>query len=137
MQKLLIKNDVSFLIVHSTYTTVHVDPTLSDVLRERQAEGFPDIGYHFVIGRSGEPLVGTPIHLAATHTPRFANISIGVLMVGGKSKRGRPMDNYEDSQKESLRQLLKYITSFYPNIKPIGAGAVLGGTSPHFNLEIL
>jgi hypothetical protein len=56
-------------------------------------------------------------------------------MVGGKTTRGKPSDNYTQEQKETLKGLLDELTSTFTNSKVVGSGELLGGTSPHMNLE--
>ncbi len=135
MKKILQKASVDFLIVHSTYTAARLDLTVEDVLNRRIKNGFPDIGFHHVITRDGSVELGVPLDTVGTHTPRFADSAIGILLVGGKTSRGVPSDNYTQAQKQSLKTLLTTLKLTYINAKVIGSGEVLGGSSPHFDLQ--
>lgn len=136
MKKKLTHENVEFIVVHASSSTVHQDLTVDEVLKKRVREGYPDIGFHYVITRDGKLNEGIPISEAGTHTARFDTCSIGVLMVGGKTTRGRPSDNYTKEQKETLKSLLNILSANY-TAKVVGVGQLLGGTSPHFNLEEL
>ncbi len=126
---------VNLLIVHATQTSLKWDLEFSDILRQRLAEGLPDIGFHYIVKRSGMLIEGIPTDEVGTHTPRFSDNSIGILMVGGKTTRGKPSDNYTQEQKETLHGLLDELTTTFTNSKIVGSGELLGGTSPHMNLE--
>ena len=75
---------------------------------------------------------GVSIEHAGTHTNHFDTKSIGILMVGGKTTRGKPSDNYTIEQKTALSMTLSALKFPFPNAKAVGAGELLGGTSPHF-----
>jgi len=136
MQKKLIVADVCFLIVHSSFTNSQTPVTLESIYAERVSEGYSDVGYHYLIDRDGKAHKGVPIDREGSHTPRFADRAIGVLMAGGKGSRGKPSDNYSKEQKHRLAIIIAALQVTYQDIKVLGAGEVLGGTSPHFELGI-
>ena len=135
MQKKLIPEDVCFLIVHSSFTNSQTPVTLDSIYAERVSEGYSDVGYHYLIDRDADVHKGVPIDREGSHTPRFADRAIGLLIAGGKGSRGKPSDNYSKEQKSRLAQVIAHLKVSYPDLKVLGAGSVLGGTSPHFNLE--
>lgn len=134
MRQLLDSKDVEFLVVHSTDTNIHQDLSLQDILEYRKKEGYPDIGFHFVIHREGFISDGIPLDRAGTHTNHFDTKSVGILMVGGKTTRGKPSDNYTKEQHAALGMLLMALRYPFPNAVPKGSGELLGGTSPHFSI---
>lgn len=134
MRRELNSSGVDFLIVNTTNTNIHQDLTLEDIVSYRKKEGYPDIGYHYVIHRDGVCSGGIPFEEAGTHTSHFDRNSIGILLVGGCTTRGKPFDNHTPEQKETLLTLLHLLSRIYPKAKPVGAGELVGGTSPHFDI---
>jgi len=135
MQKILSKDAVCFLVVHSSYTSSNVQVSLDSIYQERVAAGFSDVGYHFLIDRRGALNKGVPADREGSHTARYADSAIGVILAGGKSTRGQPADNYTLEQKQELKRLINHLRVIYPAIKVLGAGQLLGGKSPFFNLK--
>lgn len=134
MRRELSRSNVEFLVVHSTNTNIHQDLSLEDILEHRKKEGYPDIGFHYVLHRGGHVSQGVPANQAGTHTSHFDGKSIGILLVGGKTTRGKPSDNYTDIQKVNLCLLLGQLNHSFPTAVPKGAGELLGGTNPHFDI---
>lgn len=137
MKKNLDLDSVRFVVIHATRTSPRSTVTLEDVKEKRLKGGFLDIGYHFLITRAGGLQVGVPLPQVGTHTARFSDEAIGVLIEGGKTARGRPADNYTDKQKKELKELIADLLVNSPNAEVIGVGELLGGTSPHFNIKEL
>lgn len=137
MIKQLTPKNVGFLVVHPTKSTVHQDLSIDDILKSRRDEGYSDIGFHYVITRDGLAYLGIPSNEAGTHTAQYDDISVGILLVGGKSTRGKPSDNYTPIQKSTLKLLIKHLQILYPIAKPVGVGELWGGSSPHFSVQEL
>ncbi len=137
MRKKLTTENVEFLIVHASNTNCNQDLSLKDIAKHRATEGYPDIGFHWVISRDGFTRQGINISEAGTHTPRFDAISIGILLVGGKTTRGKPSDNFTQAQKASLVALFDLLTTRFPNASIVGVSDIVGGTNPNFNVREL
>lgn len=137
MRQQLARDDVEFLVVHSTNTNINQDLSFEDIIKHRHQEGYPDVGFHFVIHRCGMLSAGIPMTQTGTHTSHFDTRSLGILMVGGKTTRGKPSDNYTKEQKAALTLLLNVLSLMHRNATPKGAGELLGGTSPHFKVADL
>lgn len=135
MRRKLDAASVAFLVVHDSNTTVRQNLTASDIQVYRMGLGYLDIGFHCVIRRDGEVSQGVPIDEAGTHTTRFDTKSVGILLVGGKTTRGRPSCNYTKPQLAALKATLVHLKPSFPNAAIVGAGELLGGTSPHFNVS--
>lgn len=137
MRKQLTTENVSYLVVHPSNTTVHQDLTVEDIIKQRALEGYPDIGFHYVITRDGQAHKGIPTNDAGTHTAQYDDKAIGILIVGGRTTRGKPSDNYTKEQKYTLLILLTLLSLEYNNSKPVGIGELWGGASPHFSIQEL
>ena len=87
----------------------HTDP-------KPKGRGWADIGYHFVITRSGEIQSGRPIHLQGAHIKGHNKHSIGVCLVGGLDHNGTPENNFTSFQFKSLKTLVKALKILYPKV---------------------
>lgn len=135
MRKILNKEDVQYLVVGCTHTSMRQDLSPDEIRRSALKKGIKDTGYHAIITRDGGIHGGVPINKVGTHTSRFDNISIGILMVGGKTTRGKPSDNYTEAQKQSLGIFLRHCAEYWPDAQVVGQGELIGGASPHFNVR--
>jgi hypothetical protein len=82
--------DIERIIVHCSATRPEwmADAPLSEQVAEIrrwhvEANGWSDIGYHLLIGRSGDVLPGRPMERIGAHTRGFNTRSIGVCLIGG------------------------------------------------------
>lgn len=111
----MISRVIDLVVVHTLATkpgaNVGVDKVREWHVNER---GWRDIGYHYVIRRSGRIELGRPIDEPGAHA-RGANWnSAGVALEGGLSADGVPEDNYPDEQYGGLEVLLRYLIRTYP-----------------------
>lgn len=110
-----------------THVTVHCSATMRnqfigvDQIREwHVAAGWRDVGYHFVIRRSGELESGRPIHDTGAHVKGHNKGNLGVCLIGGLSTNGKPEANYEFKQYRTLGRLLMGLSHIYPGIVVMG-----------------
>lgn len=69
--------------------------------------GLLDTGYHYVIERDGAIVEGRTRHLIGTHTPGHNMDSIGICLVGGRTRGGHEgQDNFTKEQWQSLFHLI-------------------------------
>ena len=130
----LSKDNVEHIIVTASNTKTNKDLTTAELEIRRSQEGYPDIGYHYVITRDGYSHAGIHTSICGTHTYRFDATSIGILIIGGHTSRGNPVNNYNKVQLIALAGLLDILTLQFPNAKIVGSGELIGGTNPHFNV---
>jgi len=135
MRKQLTPENVSYLVVHPSDSTIREDLTTEDIKLRRESEGYPDIGYHFVITRDGVTHDGVYLNEAGTHTAQYDDKAIGILIIGGRTTRGKPSDNYTKEQKASLKELLEELLAVYSNSEAVGIGELWGGQSPHISIK--
>ena len=74
-----------------------------------------DIGYHFVIRRSGTIELGRPLWAVGAHVQDFNSKSVGICLVGGMDTNGDPTDDFTPVQMESLELVVRACVSRYPN----------------------
>lgn len=103
-----------YIVVHVTATPPTADIGVKEVRVMHKARGFNDIGYHFVIRRSGKVETGRPEGDIGAHVAGFNSISIGVSLVGGVDARGQPQHNATPEQMAALEALLLELTARHP-----------------------
>lgn len=104
------------IIVHCTATREGVDVRVEDIRKWHRAQGWSDIGYHYVVGLDGVIEAGRDVDIAGAHCQGHNARSIGVVYVGGLAADGRtPKDTRTEAQKESLVTLLSWLMMIYPN----------------------
>ena len=109
------------IIVHCSATPEGKNFTVDDIRKWHMAQGWADIGYHYVIGRHGELWEGRDVNKMGAHCTGHNKYSIGVCYIGGCGKDGKtPKDTRTLQQKAQLLMLLEELKKFYPNAKIYG-----------------
>lgn len=118
------KRRIDYIAVHCTATPEGVDKSVQKIREEHIAQGWSDIGYHYVITRDGKIHPGRDVDLVGSHVAGYNSNSIGVVYVGGlEYKPGvaynklQPKDTRTAAQKEALVSLLRDLRRLYPNAK--------------------
>ena len=110
---------ITEIIVHSTATPKGMNATANDINRWHRQRGFDEIGYHFVILRSGEIQAGRAIEKVGEHCKGHNSDTIGVAYVGGLNENKQSADTRTGAQKISLNVLLGNLVKQYPTIRKI------------------
>lgn len=109
------------IIVHCSYTYSDMDIGVEEIRQwHTEDNGWLDIGYHYVIRRDGTIETGRPENRAGAHVKGRNAYSLGVCLVGGKSRAPHPDCNFTADQWETLRMLVEDLKGDYP-------GAVVRG----------
>lgn len=115
------KRYIDKIIVHCTATPEYRDITVTDIRRWHKAQGWSDIGYHYVIYLDGTIHNGRDVDVAGAHTSGHNQHSIGVCYVGGVATDGKtPKDTRTASQRLALMNLLRDLRKLYPQAKIYG-----------------
>lgn len=128
---------VEFLIVHCADTFESMDIGVLDIRDWHLERGWADVGYHYVIRRSGVVEKGRPEDRPGAHVRGANHISIGICLVGGKADGGGPEDNFTKDQYRALRGLLEELKRRYPEARVLGHRDVPGVRKecPSFDVE--
>lgn len=105
--------DIKRIIIHCTATKEGQDFDVSDIRRWHLANGWKNIGYHFVIKLNGDIQEGRNIQQAGAHTKGYNQDSIGICYIGGCDKDGKPKDTRTEEQKNALYCLVKTLMKKY------------------------
>lgn len=113
--------DINRLIIHMSFSTPSMDIGVSAIRDWHLQRGFRDIGYHFVIRRSGIVEGGRPVDQEGAHTLGENADSIGVCLVGGKHKSRDVADcNYTAAQWRALDRLCRDLLVQHPGVQISG-----------------
>lgn len=123
------------IIVHCADTPEGRDDKAADIKRWHKAQGWSDIGYHYVIDIDGTIEPGRPLETAGAHCTGHNANSIGICYVGGCDKDMKPKDTRTDEQKASLLLLLKYLVAKYPGAKIYGHKDFAQKACPSFDAK--
>lgn len=102
-----------FVVVHCADTPAKMDVGVNDIRQWHIARGWKDVGYHYVIRRSGLVETGRRHDVLGAHVAGYNAVSVGVCMVGRER-------NYSDAQWQSLGQVLVVLTAYYKGAKVVG-----------------
>lgn len=107
---------INEIIVHCTATPEGRDYTVADIRQMHKAQGWVDIGYHYLIYRDGSIHEGRNVDLVGAHCQGHNAQSIGVCYVGGVARDGKtPKDTRTPAQKDALVHLLMQLVCLYPD----------------------
>lgn len=110
------KRKITEIIVHCSATPEGKHFTVDDIRKWHKAQGWSDIGYHYVIYLDGSIHNGRDVDIVGAHCTNHNSRSIGVCYIGGVEKDGKtPKDTRTPEQKDSLLYLLKELKRLYPN----------------------
>lgn len=105
---------ITGIVIHCTATKPNVDLNADDVRRIHKAQGWSDIGYHYLIRLDGRIENGRDVNIIGAHVSGHNAHTIGVCYVGGLDATGKPYDTRTPNQKSSLLSLLKELRKLYP-----------------------
>ena len=107
---------INEIIVHCTATPEGRDYTVADIRQMHKAQGWVDIGYHYLIYRDGSIHEGRNVDMVGAHCQGHNAQSIGVCYVGGVARDGKtPKDTRTQAQKDALVHLLMQLVCIYPD----------------------
>ena len=107
---------INEIIVHCTATPEGRDYTVADIRQMHKAQGWVDIGYHYLIYRDGSIHEGRNVDMVGAHCQGHNAQSIGVCYVGGVARDGKtPKDTRTQAQKDALIHLLMQLVCLYPD----------------------
>ena len=111
----------NWIAVHCSATRPSLDVGVKEIRQWHKAQGWQDIGYHYVIRRDGKVERGRAENLIGSHVAGYNATSVGVCLVGGVSQKDiKPENNFTPEQFASLKTLLKMLTEKYKGAKVRG-----------------
>ena len=115
------RKKTNWIVLHCSATRGSQDFGAADIRRWHKAQGWRDIGYHFVIRRDGKVEKGRALDAIGSHVKGHNADSVGICLVGGiDDKTWQPADNFTPAQWKSLKQLVDTLVKRYPAAKVLG-----------------
>lgn len=115
------KRTIKEIIVHCSATPEGKDYTVDNIRQWHKAQGWSDVGYHWVIYRDGTIAKGRDESVIGAHCTGHNTYSIGVCYIGGMDAANKnAKDTRTEAQKAALRKLLKELKAKYSNAKIYG-----------------
>lgn len=112
---------IDYIAVHCTATPEGRDLTVEQIRKQHKAQGWSDVGYHYIIYRNGTVHLGRDVDISGAHVSGYNANSIGIAYVGGLENRPgvaynklKAKDTRTDAQKTSLMALLTDLRKLYP-----------------------
>ena len=111
---------ITDIVIHCTATKPGFDHTANDIRKMHKAQGWSDIGYHYIVRLNGAVEPGRDVDMIGAHVSGHNAHSIGIAYVGGINSRGKAEDTRTEAQKASLLALLVELRKLYPRAKISG-----------------
>jgi N-acetyl-anhydromuramyl-L-alanine amidase AmpD len=106
---------------------------VTDIRQWHKSRGYLDVGYHYVITRTGEIQKGRPDTMHGAHEVRINRRSISVCLVGGsppigsdEHRKGLGENNFTDDQWFALAKLIQVLAQEHPDAEVLGHRDVEG-----------
>lgn len=112
--------NITRIFLHCTATREGQDVDAATIKRWHLAQGWNDIGYHFVIRPDGTIEIGRDESIPGSHVKGFNTGSIGVVYVGGLDAQGKAKDTRTDAQKAAMQWLCRELGAAYPGARFMG-----------------
>ncbi|HEV7340879.1 MAG TPA: N-acetylmuramoyl-L-alanine amidase [Sphingopyxis sp.] len=112
--------NIKRVFLHCSATREGQDIDAATIKKWHLAQGWKDIGYHFVIRIDGTIETGRAEHVVGSHVAGFNTGSIGVVYVGGLDAQGKPKDTRTEAQKASMARLCRALDAAYKQPRFMG-----------------
>jgi N-acetyl-anhydromuramyl-L-alanine amidase AmpD len=113
------------IVLHCSATKPSSNVHAARIREWHLAKGWVDIGYHFVVCRTGQIEIGRELQSVGAHVAGWNSLSVGICMVGGLYEDGRGVVDdlvgaYTPEQIAATRLLLQVLKNIYPDAAIVG-----------------
>lgn len=126
---------INEIILHCSDTKEGLNFNINDIRRWHKAQGWKDVGYHYVICLDGTVEQGRSLEEIGSHTKGHNAHSIGICYIGGISKDGKPADTRTIQQKAALSDLLNKLCKKFPDATIHGHKEFANKQCPCFDVQ--
>ena len=128
---------ITEIIVHCTATPEGRDVSVETIRGWHKAQGWNDIGYHWVVLLDGTVKPGRPEAQIGAHVEGHNTGTLGVVYVGGVAADGKtPKDTRTPAQRVALLAHVKALIARYPTVKKVsGHNQYAAKACPSFDVR--
>lgn len=128
---------INEIIVHCTATPDGRAVSVDTIRGWHKAQGWEDIGYHYVVLLDGTVQAGRPEAEIGSHVAGHNTGTLGVVYVGGVAADGTtPKDTRTPAQKAALLAIVKGLIAKYPSVKKVtGHNQYAAKACPSFDVR--
>lgn len=125
------------IIVHCTATPEGRAVSVETIRSWHLANGWKDIGYHYVVFLDGSLEPGRPEAQIGSHVAGHNSGTLGIVYVGGVASDGKTAkDTRTAAQKAMLIEVIKALMAKYPTVKKItGHNQYANKACPSFDVR--
>ena len=128
--------NINEIIIHCAATPEGRAFTVDDIRRWHKAQGFRDVGYHYVGGLDGAVFPGRPLNEVGAHCKGHNAHSIGICYIGGLTADGKqPKDTRTPSQRIALEALVLLLRLRFPRATVHGHREFAAKACPCFEVK--
>lgn len=126
---------INKIIIHCSATAEGKNFTVEDIRKWHKAQGWKDVGYHYVIHLDGSVHKGRDESEVGAHCVGQNSNSIGICYIGGVDANNKAKDTRTAEQKEALVKLVAELKEKYPNATIHGHNEFAAKACPSFNVK--
>ena len=115
-----IRSHTDLLVIHCAATRPEQDIGVAEIRLWHQKRGWRDIGYHYVIRRSGLIENGRPAHHIGAHVRGYNECSLGICLIGGLDSTGQVAADFTPEQWIGLQGLVTQLLQDHLCIRVLG-----------------
>lgn len=127
--------NINKIIIHCSASKPTQNIGAAEIDTWHKQQGWDEIGYHFVIRRSGEIEKGRELQKIGAHCKGHNTDSIGICLVGGIDADGKPENNFTDLQFASLRKLVLELKAKFNILYIFGHNDFANKACPCFDVK--
>ena len=115
------RKSTKFIVLHCSATRAKLAVTAAQIRQWHKAQGWSDIGYHYVIRRDATVELGRAETAVGSHVAGHNSNTVGICLVGGlNDATGKPEDNFTTAQKAAATKLIRELLLRYPGATILG-----------------
>lgn len=127
--------EINKIIIHCSATKPTQDIGAAEIDMWHKKQGWDEIGYHFVIRRSGEVEKGRAVEKIGAHCKGHNAGSIGICLAGGIDENGRAKNNFTEKQFQALRKLVLELKAKFNILYVFGHNEFANKACPCFDVK--
>lgn len=101
--------DITIIVLHCSDSDYQQHDNIETIRDWHRAQGFDDVGYHYVVTKSGRVEIGRPLTTVGAHVKGHNFESVGICLTGAHQ--------FSDAQFASAARLIDHLVDVLPSLK--------------------